>query len=503
MRYFIHLIIFISLITLQNCKKEDTNSTNYTVIMSQSRLDLSVGDSVRLTITIVPDDGSDNSVAWESSNSSIASVNETGLVIALSEGSTTVSAITTQGRSANCQVYVENDVPSVLSLLRAEGNRVVNEEGDTIMLRGTNAGSWLVQEDWMTGNTAGCQLEMLETLNERFGPSVTEDLIDIWEENWITEDDLDNIQELGFNCVRVPFTFMNLIYYDSYQWKYDAFDRLDWIVEECDEREIYVILDMHGAPGSQNGSDHSGIDGGDSKEEASEFFFGENAVSNQAKFYEIWEEIADRYADENAVAGYDLLNEPFCTYRYSSSIGETALHNLLFSIYDEAYSRIRAIDPNHMIIMEATWDPWDLPNPSTYGWTNVMYEYHNYQFSDYDNVNGEQISSMTRKLNNIRNYDDNYNVPNLMGEFCFFNNPAAWEEGMALINSYGVHWTSWSYKVQASYGNWGIYHSSTSNINIYTATESEIRSAWSSMTTTENTTLADILSTYATGLTTF
>ena len=40
--------------------------------------------------------------------------------------------------------------------------------------------------------------------------------------------------------------------------KSNAFDRLDWFVQNCSQRGMYVILDMHGAFGSQNGMDHSG-----------------------------------------------------------------------------------------------------------------------------------------------------------------------------------------------------------------------------------------------------
>ena len=70
-----------------------------------------------------------------------------------------------------------------------------------------------------------------------------------------------------------------------------AFERFDWFVEEAKERGIYVILDFHGAPGSQNGSDHSGVDGQDEKEAASKFFFGDEAADNQELYYDIWKVI--------------------------------------------------------------------------------------------------------------------------------------------------------------------------------------------------------------------
>jgi endoglucanase len=500
-----YLLIIFLLVAFSGCKKDkaDTEIAVETISINKSTLDLIVGNSEKLTATILPKDAINKNVTWQSSNSTIASVSSVGLITALSEGPAVITVTSSNGITAQCNVTITAYVAPPTILLKAIGNKVINEYGDTVMLRGTNLGSWLVQEDWMTGNTCGYQKKMIETLTDRFGSVTCEELIDLWENTWITETDIDNIRNLGFNCVRVPFTFMNLIALDDYSWKSDAFDRLDWILQKCGERNIYVIFDMHGAPGSQSGSDHTGIDGGNAKEAASEFFFGNNAASNQAKFYEIWEAIAQRYVTNKTVAGYDLLNEPYCTYRYSSSVGEDKLHSMLYAIYNEAYKKIRAIDANHIIIMEATWDPWDLPKPSTYSWTNVMYEYHNYEYSDYDNAEGKQISSMKKKLTNIKNYDTQYKVPNLLGEFCYMNSSSAWEEGMALLNTYGAHWTTWNYKVQANYGNWGIYNCSTGKINISTATESEIRSAWKNITTSKNTTLANILSTYATGKTTF
>ena len=203
-------------------------------------------------------------------------------------------------------------------------------------------------------------------------------------------------------------------------------------------------------------SDHSGLDGKDHKESASEFFFGDNAAANQELYLSLWRTIADRYEGNATVAGYDLLNEPYCTYRYNSSKSADELHTILWDVYDRAYNVIRQEDADHVIIMEATWNPEDLPNPEAYGWENVMYEYHNYLYDDYDNVGGGQISNMENKTNAIGNAD--YNVPSYMGEFNYFNNYGAWDDGLALLTELGINWTSWTYKTITGYGNWGLYH---------------------------------------------
>lgn len=366
-----------------------------------------------------------------------------------------------------------------------------NELDSAIMLRGTNLGNWLVQEDWMTGNTCKDQTSMINKLINRFGEETAEELIDIWEENFITTTDLDNIKEIGMNVVRVPFTWMNLVKLSDRSWKVDAFERLDWVIEECGKRNIWVILDMHGCPGSQNGSDHSGVDGGNNKEAMSKFWFGttEEVTANQTLYYTLWDSIATRYKNNDVVMGFDLMNEPFCTYRYNSSKTESQLHQMLWTVYDNAYKRIRAIDPDRILIMEATWDPIDLPNPSTYGWTNVMYEYHNYLYDDYDNAEGRQITNMQTKVNAINAKVSTYKVPSLMGEFCYMNNAKAWEIGLELLNDNNIHWTNWSYKVQYYYGNWGIFNFSTNNIDISTASESQIRTAFAIRSGSKNSTI--------------
>ena len=168
---------------------------------------------------------------------------------------------------------------------------------------------------------------------------------------------------------------------------------------------------------------------------------------------------------------------------------------MLWEIYDTAYRKIRTIDPDHIIIMEATWDPVDLPDPAAYGWENIMYEYHNYLYDDYDNKNGQQIANMEKKLNAIKTA--NYNVPSYLGEFAYFNNLEAWDEGMKLINDSGINWTTWTYKVISEYGNWGIRNQKNWDVNLETYSCEDIENAWSQVgESTENTGLANVLRKY-------
>ena len=145
--------------------------------------------------------------------------------------------------------------------------------------------------------------------------------------------------------------------------------------------------------------------------------------------------------------------------------------------------------------MEATWDPVDLPAPEEYGWENIMYEYHNYLYDDYDNEAGRQITNMQNKLDLIASAD--YNVPSYMGEFAYFNNLEAWDEGIALVNDCGLNWTTWTYKVVDEYGNWGLRNQKNANLNLETASLEEIKEVWSKAgESEENTGLRQVLEKY-------
>ena len=366
--------------------------------------------------------------------------------------------------------------------LCAEGKTLYDGEGQPILLQGVNLGNYFVQEFWMSATEATdrvrCQKELEEILIERFGEEKAGVLLNTYLDHFITEADFDFIQGLGFNCIRVPFWYGTLTD-DLGNFKADAFSRLDWVVSQAQAQGLYVILDLHGAYGSQNGSDHSGIDGGEDKKNASAFFFGDQAAMNQELTYKLWEEIAAHYKGNPTIAGYDLLNEPFCTWRYNSGMSDQELHDLLYPVYDTAYQRIRAVDPLHLIIMEAVWDATDLPSPKEYGWTNVMYEYHQYEYSNYWNENNTQVKSFERKIKNIRS--KNHDVPSYMGEFTLFNDMEAWMEGLRLLNEADISWTFWSYKCMKDNDNWGIMRLAVSKVNPETDSYEEIIRKWSNL----------------------
>lgn len=367
--------------------------------------------------------------------------------------------------------------------IKAKGKDLYTDygNGEIIYLRGVNLGGFLFQEFWMTPTRPSkkikAELDLYQYLAAKYGREKMRELIELYQANYFTERDFDQLAGIGVNVIRLPFWYMNIVDLDG-EVREDWYSRFDWFLEEAGKRGIYVIFDFHGAPGSQNGSDHSGVDGGEDKEAASKFFYGdtETVAYHQELYYQIWELIAARYRDNPVVAGYDLLNEPYCTYRYNATLSVAQLRQQLWSVYDQAYHRIRALDPDHLIIMGATWDPVDLPRPEDYGWQNIMYKYHNYLYDDYNNAKGRQLKNMQQKLALITAAD--YNVPVLIGEFNYFNNLAAWEQGLSLLNQAGLHWTLWTYKVTSDNGNWGLYHHTGGDVNIERIEAARIAKVW-------------------------
>ena len=406
----------------------------------------------------------------------------------------------------------KNPDDNSLPMLYASGEDIVDAEGNTVVLRGTNFGGWLVQEGWMCPTDQTDTLSTLMTLYSRFGKERAEALVAAYEESWITEDDFRTVKELGLNVVRIPFTYMNVYYHlseegellrpDEFTLREDPFKRLDFALEMCKKYGLYLIIDLHGAVGSQNGSDHSG-----DTSRTNLYADTELGEAYREKTAELWTLVAEHFAGEGNVAGYDLLNEP--------TRGEVETENPKFKrqwdYYDVLYDAVRAKDADHMIFIESTWETYHLPSPYDYGWENVVYEYHHYNW-DYNGVANRSFYSGKRRDNNLMAHG----VPVLIGEF------NAWGDSrrgtgsdqtdleanagvLEFYNGEGWHWTTWTYKVVGTFtdSNWGIFNASTFAKDVDKVDPAEdsyedILAAWSDVDTAGHFTLyedfADIVS---------
>lgn len=257
-----------------------------------------------------------------------------------------------------------NTAPSAeLPAIRAEGTRWVKADGSAVALRGVNLGTWLLPEFWMMaqgshGIDDQCKLEAV--LDKRFGRAERERLLKLFREQWITDRDWDLMPRFGLNLVRLPFIWS--LVEDETKPRHlrpDAWHYLDSAIAKAEARGLYVILDLHGAVGGQGGEHHTGC-------------AGQNHYWKRADYQErtawLWDQVARRYKDRTAVAGYSVLNEP-----WGVEPAEMAAR------VKELYGVIRAADPNHTIIL-----PEHYKGRENYGkledgpYTNVAIEMHFY-----------------------------------------------------------------------------------------------------------------------------
>jgi hypothetical protein len=194
----------------------------------------------------------------------------------------------------------------------------------------------------------------------------------------------------------------------------------------------------------------------------------------------MWTQIATHYKGNSAVAGYDLINEP-------DNAPSTAA---VWAAYTNLYTTVRAVDTSHIIIMEGTFGSWNwsmLPNPSVYGWTNVVYSMHEYQFG------GDTTAVLTGSTNQVNDFNSHksWNVPDYIGEWNDMGNGAAcYDQSIYLYNNDGISWTMWAYK--ATHGlvpdGWGWYDPTywPTTPNISSDSSSTISSDWQQWQTTKS-----------------
>ncbi|MDD4589896.1 MAG: cellulase family glycosylhydrolase [Parabacteroides sp.] len=339
---------------------------------------------------------------------------------------------------------------SVNDFLKVDGKVIRNNagKGNIVALKGINLGGWLLREGWMdpigfdytSTNETLDDYTSRQILIERFGEQATDEMLDIYQQIYIQESDLDLIQSMGLNFVRVPF-FWEEVMDRNGQMKPHGFNQLDWVLEKAKERKMYVIFDLHGAPGGHSDGYQTGG------------HLGSNELWTNPVYQEwtvrIWQTIAGRYKEEPAVLGYDLLNEPVA----SKESGMT-----IVDMYDRLYQVVRAIDPDHIILMGAFYSFDFLCDPAEKGWTNVVYQTHPYGADMRDN-HEVQKGFMEGQLAYMKKYRDTWNLPVYAGEYNLWLHFDLWETWMNELTKENMMWSSWTYKnIECSdVNNWGIY----------------------------------------------
>jgi aryl-phospho-beta-D-glucosidase BglC (GH1 family) len=217
--------------------------------------------------------------------------------------------------------------------LKVSGDKIVDDTGKSIILRGAGLGGWLNMENFITGYP-GHEHEHRAAMKAVLGPEKYEYFFDRWLYYFFTEDDARFFASLGLNCLRLPFNYRHLE--DDMNprvLKEEGFKHLDRVIELCAKHGIYTILDMHALPGGQNPDWHS-----DNPSAYAAFW---DFKDHQDRTVWLWERIAERYRDNTWVAGYNPINEP-CDPE----------HWRLPAFYARLEPAIRKIDKNHILWLD-------------------------------------------------------------------------------------------------------------------------------------------------------
>ncbi|MDZ7289740.1 MAG: cellulase family glycosylhydrolase [candidate division KSB1 bacterium] len=305
--------------------------------------------------------------------------------------------------------------------LHVAGKEIVDANGKPILLHGIGLGGWLVPEGYMLHIPGrGSPTSIRNLILDLLGATDTEIFYQIYRANYVNEKDVRKIAEWGFNSIRLPFHYEILSPKDQPGvFLEEGFLILDSLITWSKRCGMYVILDMHCAPGGQNADNISDSDG-----EARLW----TVPANQDRTVEIWKKIAERYANEPWVAGYDLLNEPVMPSGFSN----LDLRNL----YRRIALAIREVDANHIIFVEGSvyaTNFSDLAPPLLYG-TNVAYSFHKYW---------NETSQAT--IQDYLNLRQNWNVPLWMGESGENSNPWFYET-IKLLEANNIGWCWWTHK---------------------------------------------------------
>ncbi len=320
----------------------------------------------------------------------------------------------------------------VCGFLRADGRRLVNERGEEVILTGMGLGNWLLWEGYMWRLYGKYDRpRTIETLLcELCGEEYTADFIRRFRENYITREDVRRMAEEGFNSVRVPIGWRALMKNEpGYPLIKEGFALLDRFIDWCEEEKIYVILDLHGAPGGQTGAN---ID--DCFDDRPRLFTDPESREAGLK---LWRAMAERYKDRWIVAAYDLLNEPLRPERDARYPRIPDYRNDLAQFYRDCIAEIRKIDTRHTVqvegrnwaskadIFDAKWD------------SNLVIHFHRYWCRP-------DIAVYKEFLNKSAELD----VPLYLGETGENNNE--WYAAMYPLSlSLGIGWNIWPWKKMA------------------------------------------------------
>jgi len=310
--------------------------------------------------------------------------------------------------------------PRRTGFVRAVGTELVDDQGP-VLLRGVGLGNWLLAEGymWLFGDEQSSPRLIEARIQMLVGAERAAEFWHRFVDTFITEADFGLIAEMGFDHVRLPINSRGIM--DEHGAFRDAgLAVIDRAVEWSERHGLRILLDLHGAPGGQTGTN---ID--DAENGIPELFTDSR---NRAMTVAIWRELARRYRNSETVLGYDLLNEPL------PNEWQHIYQEELVDLYRELTAAIREIDDRHLIMYEGShWATNWSPLAERFD-ANQALQFHRY-WCPPDETSISPYLAIRELLQ----------TPIYMGEGGE-NTPAWIYAATRLYERYGIGWNLWPWK---------------------------------------------------------
>ena len=275
------------------------------------------------------------------------------------------------------------------------------------------------------------------------------------------EADYARFASLGFNVVRLPVGWM---WFEPRPGVFDTsyLNIINKDIQWAKKYGLYVILDMHQDWWSPRFYKSDGTRGCGApvwtvaqypatklgRFEATENFWINDTL--QLHYVAVWEMLAQRYANESTVAGYDIMNEPPDPAAYNWVTPSLTLNsNQVGLFYLKVITSIRSVDPNHVIFLEPTSED-TVPANFTFK-DNIVWSPHFYPLAFESHFSDSNMTVLDAYLQALyEHYVMTMGVPMWIGEFGAFMTDQTylnWLSGaIGIFNQYRVGYAWWPYQ---------------------------------------------------------
>ncbi|PWU13190.1 MAG: hypothetical protein C5B50_19715 [Verrucomicrobia bacterium] len=344
---------------------------------------------------------------------------------------------TTGGYNLNyVQITKQRDLLG--GFLRASGKQIVDGQGNNVVLHGFGLGNWMLQEPYMmdVNGIAATQTELKGKIAALIGTNNMNTFYTAWLTNYITQTDVQALAAAGFNSIRLPMHYALFTLPIDQEpvpgqntWIETGFTLVSNLVSWCASSHLYLILDMHACPGGEGYNQSIS----DYNPPAPSLW---QSTTNQSKMFALWQEIARRFATNEWIGGYDLINEPNWTFENNSDIhgGSDQTNAPLRLLLMNVTSAIRQVDTNHLLIIEGNGygnnyngilPPWD---------PDLVISFHKY-FDD----------ATTNSIQGKLDMRDQWDMPLWLGETG--ENSNEWFRDVShLCDLFNIGWSWWPWK---------------------------------------------------------